>query len=54
MANTILTEKATTKKIVKKECPPTCPKCREGDLGGGGPLACRYTCGHVIKKADLP
>ena len=37
-----------------KECPSQCPKCSDGDLSGGGPLACRYTCGHVVPKADLP
>ena len=33
-----------------KECPYSCPTCGEGDLAGGGPLACRYTCGHVVPR----
>lgn len=37
-----------------KECPYVCPKCGQGDLAGGGAIACRYTCGHVIKRGELP
>lgn len=60
---TLLTDKVGIEKILPtKECPATCPNPIHqgknadpaGDLAGGGPMACRYTCGHVIPKADLP
>jgi len=35
-----------------KECADECPYGDGGTLAGGGPLACRYTCGHVISRAS--